>query len=74
MLLPILQLIRSLNIGWLLLLIALVLYSAGLSMGKQPTDEDTWLCFDAGCVYVQSWSVLGLAVMTTGVGIYRLLQ
>ena len=69
-----LKFLRRINRGWLLILVGVVSLSAGLSMQQRMPDGDTWLCVDAGCVYVQSWSAICLAVLTLGVGAYLLLR
>lgn len=65
--------IRSLNFGWMLILLGIGFVVSGLSMIGGETKR-TLLCFDDGCIYIQSLSGLGLGLLTMAVGIYKILR
>ncbi|WP_157976149.1 hypothetical protein [Lewinella sp. IMCC34191] len=72
--LPVRQLFRNFNLGWIILLSGMVALSAGLSMHNDLPAVDSFLCFDAGCASVQSWSNVVLAGLMLSVGTVMILK
>lgn len=66
--------IRSLNSGWLIILIGLVVVISGISMKTGKVGENTFLCFDNGCIYIQGISSVIIGLLSIVLGIYLLIK
>ncbi|MEM8585104.1 MAG: hypothetical protein AAGF87_12580 [Bacteroidota bacterium] len=69
-----LKTLRSLNFGWILIVMGLCAIGAGLNMVDPSSIGRTWLCFDKGCVTVQGVSALVLGVFIVIVGIVGIIR
>ena len=69
-----LKTIRNLNFGWILVLVGIVMIISGISMTEGKTGEQTFVCFDSGCIYIQGISNMVIGLLCLGIGIYKILK
>lgn len=69
-----LQAIRKLNSGWILLLTGLLAILSGISMTEVKAGQKTLLCFDTGCIYVQGVTNVVVGCLIIGYGIYLIMK
>ncbi|MEM6396049.1 MAG: hypothetical protein AAF741_06850 [Bacteroidota bacterium] len=69
-----LKTLRSLNFGWIMILMGLCAIGTGLNMVDPSSSGKTWLCFDKGCVTVQGVSVVVLGIFIIIVGIVGIIR
>lgn len=70
----VLKAIRKLNFGWTIILLGVISVISGFSMTEGKVGERTFLCFDAGCIYVQGVSNIVLGLLFIGFGVYLILR
>lgn len=66
--------IRNFNVGYVLLLIGIVLIISGFDIKSSESGEKTFLCFDKGCMVVQGYTNIFLGILTTVMGVMKLLR
>ena len=66
--------IRNLNFGWILILVGIVAIVSGISMTEGKPNDQTFLCFDQGCIYIQGISNIAIGSLSVGLGIYLVLK
>lgn len=64
--------IRNINFGWIIVLIGFVFVVSGFSMTTDKTDNNTFLCFERGCVYIQGISSIVVSLFSIGIGFYKI--
>lgn len=62
--------IRNINLGYILLLIGVVIVISGISMKEGIRGENTLLCFGKGCVYIQGISNIVIGCLTIATGVF----
>ena len=60
--------IRSIKTGWILILIGIGAILSGLRMSSNGETTNTLLCFDQGCIHIQGITnlVLGIGMIILG--------
>lgn len=66
----VLKKIRNVNLGWIVVFLGTGFILTGFRMTEKPTNGNTLLCFDSGCVTIQGYSCLALGSLMIGLGIY----
>jgi tellurite resistance protein TehA-like permease len=63
-----LEKIRNMNFGWILLLVGITVIASGMSMKEGKAGEYTLTCFNKGCIYIQGISniVIGILILIFG--------
>jgi uncharacterized membrane protein len=62
--------IRNLNYGWILIPIGIVAIFSGIRMKEGNVVKNTFYCFDNGCIYVQGISNIVIGMLVIILGIY----
>ena len=63
--------IRSLHVGWILVILGVGSSYAGISMTDKTSNGITLVCFDSGCVTTQGYSCIALGILMILLGIYK---
>ncbi len=69
-----LKAIRKINLGWILVLVAITIIVSGISMTEGKVGEKTFLCFDQGCIYIQGISNVVIGLLSLGLGVYLIFK
>lgn len=69
-----LKTIRNLNFGWIIVLIGIIAVVSGISMTESKVGEETFLCFDKGCIYIQGISNIVIGFLSIGLGVYLIIR
>lgn len=69
-----LKIIRNIKLGWIIILMGVVMVASGISMTEGKVGEQTFVCFDNGCIYIQGISNILIGLLCFGIGIYMNLK
>jgi len=58
-----LKTIRNIKLGWIIILMGIVMVVSGISMTEGNAGEQTFVCFDNGCIYIQGVSNIAVGVL-----------
>ena len=65
-----LEAIRNIKLGWIIILMGLIFIASGISMKEGQVGDSTFVCFDEGCIYVQGISNILIGILCIGLVIY----
>ncbi|MCB0631875.1 MAG: hypothetical protein R2824_20130 [Saprospiraceae bacterium] len=66
--------LRKFNFGWIVLLLGSIVIISGVSITEGRAGDGTFLCFDAGCIFVQGVTSAVLGFLMVVLGIYLLVR
>ncbi len=66
--------LRNLNVGYFVIMLGLGMIVSATSMNDVNNVKKTFLCFDKGCIYVQSFSNLIIGILCNLVGLYLIFK
>ena len=69
-----LKTIRSIKLGWIIILMGITATASGISMTDGKAGQQTFLCFDNGCIYIQGISSMAIGILFIGFGIYMVFK
>lgn len=69
-----LKTIRNIKFGWIIILMGFIFVLTGFRMKGGQAGEETLLCFDEGCIYIQGISGIVIGILCVCIGTYQVVK